>query len=193
MPESESQIKYKADIDKIIEVILHLAHRLAHQGIECSRYKIVKLVYLADVAHLNRYHRLITYDLMVAMENGPVPSATYNILKKNRRYGINYDELPFDFIQRGTRHYIENPKREIKRKLFSKSDLKILNETVEKYGNWTFGQLYDLTHEHQGYERAWKSKGSKGSNPIHYEDLIEESEEKADLVEKMIITCRHVL
>ena len=182
-------IRFTAKLDKIIEVILCLAHK----GIELDRYKIVKLVYLADVAHLNRYGRPITYDTMVAMKNGPVPTTLYDILKRNRRYKIDYDTLPFDYIARGDRHYIENPKRAINRKLFSKSDLAILDEIAASHGNKTFRELYDMTHQHPGYQRAWAAKGNKHSHPIRFEDLLDESELKPALVEEMRLTCRHVL
>ncbi len=184
----EKEISFKPKIDKIIEVILYLAKC----DIDLTRYRIVKLVYLADVMHLNRYRRPITYDKMVAMENGPVPSTTYNILKRDGRYKIEYDKLPFDYIERDGHRYIENPKRDVNTRLFSKSDLAVLDEIVDKYGKKTFDELYDLTHEHKGYKRAWRKRGSKGNSPIRYEDLIDESEFKADLVENMRATCGHV-
>lgn len=187
MPRPE--IYFDAKIDKIIEVILYLAHC---PGIELTRYRVIKLVYLADVLHLNRYGRPITFDNMLAMKNGPVPSTTYNILKQDRRYSIDYRKLPFDFIQRGDRHYVENPKRTVNTRLFSKSDLIVLEETVKEHGQKTFRQLYDLTHQHTGYIKAWKKRRGGHSHPIRFEDLLEESESKAGLVEDMRATCRHV-
>ena len=185
---ASTEIKFKPKINKIIEVILYLAGK----GIELSRYKLVKLVYLADYEHLNRYGRPITYDTITAMENGPVPSTLYSILKKDRRYGIDYDALLFDFVARGDRHYIENPERDINQKLFSKTDILILDEIAQKYGDKTFRDLYDLTHEHKGYKRAWKNKGERKSEPIKVEDLIEEREDKADLIEYLNLTCQHI-
>ena len=157
-------------------------------------YSQVQLQQLAsDILHLNRYGRPITYDRMMAMENGPVPSTTYNILKQDQRYNVDYRKMPFDFVKRGKWDYVENPKRDIERKLFSNSDLEVLEEIVREYGKKTFKELYDLTHEHEGYKRAWRTRGVKRGNPIRFEDLIEEGETKAGMVEDMRATCRHVL
>ena len=186
----EQKIQFEPKVDKIIEVILYLARC---KDIELDTYKVVKLVYLADVLHLNRYGRPLTYDQMMAMKYGPVPSTTYSILKKDKRFrSIDYDDLPFEFIERGDRTYIENPKRKVNEKFLSKSDLKVLEETVLEHGQKSFRQLYDMTHEHVGYKRAWSNKGGRNSNPILFEDLIEESEAKAGRVDDMRATCRHV-
>jgi uncharacterized phage-associated protein len=185
-----TKIQYKAKTDKIIETILYLAWK----NIELSRYKIVKLIYLAECEHLNRYGRPITYDRIVAMKNGPVPSTLYSILKKDQRYKIDYDELPFDFVSRGDYDYIENPKRAINQKLFSKSDLKVLDEVAEQYGDNTFKQLYDLTHAHKGYQAAWGKRQDKESVPIDFEDMIKEDHpSKDELIEHLQLTCKHVL
>lgn len=184
----ENQIQFKPKIEKIIETILHLSHK----PIELSRYKIVKLIYLADKEHLNRYGRPITFDSMIAMENGPVPSKTYSILTQDRRLNIDYDALPFSFIKKGQYNYIEKPERDIKRKLFSKSDLKVLDEIAEEYGNQTFGQLYDLTHEHIAYKKAWRARGGKNNKAMRVEDIIEESPNKKSLVEELQYTCSYM-
>ena len=186
----EQKIRFEPKVDKIIEVILYLARC---KDIELDIYKAVKLVYLADVLHLNRYGRPLTYDQMMAMKYGPVPSTTYSVLKKDRRLrSVDYDSLPFEFIVRGDRTYIEHPKRKVNEKLLSKSDMKVLEETVREYGRKSFRQLYDLTHEHEGYKRAWAKKGGRKSSPIHFEDLIDNSETKAERVDNLRATCRHV-
>ena len=181
-------IEFKPKTEKIIEVILHLAHK----GIPLDRYKLVKLVYLADITHLNRYSRFITDDKMVAMKNGPVPSTLYDILCKRKRRGVDYANMPFDYVTKGDRHYIENPKREIRRGLFSKSDLEVLDEVFDQYGKSSFGELYDLTHSHIGFQRAWQSRGSRWSKPILVEDLVDEGPDKAEFVDDMRFYCRNV-
>lgn len=188
---SDEFIRYKPNIKKIIEVMLYITRKLS----SVDRYKLVKLIYLADVKHLNEYWRPITYDSMIAMKNGPVPSATYNILKRDKRftsYNIDYDDLPFDFINLGKHDGVGNPKREVNTKIFSKSDLEVLDCIIDEYKDASFQDLYDLTHKHIGYKRAWESRGDNKGNPIRYEDLVEESWFKADLVDNMRATCRHV-
>ena len=186
----EQKIRFKPKVDKIIEVILYLARC---KDIELDSYKVVKLVYLADLLHLNTYGRPLTYDQMVAMKYGPVPSTTYRILKKNKQiHDVDYDDLPFDLIRRGKLNCVENPKRKVNERLLSKSDLKVLKETVEEHGQKSFDQLRDMTHEHQAYKRAWSRRGGGKSNPIHFEDLLEKAEKRAERVDNLRATCRHV-
>ena len=181
-------IEFKPRTETIIEVVLYLAHK----GIPLDRYKLVKLVYLADITHLNRHWRMITNDKMVAMKNGPVPSTLYDILRKRKRRGVDYGDMPFDYVTKGDRHYIENPKREIKRKLFSKSDLRVLDEIFDQYGTSSFGELYDLTHAHIGFQKAWQSRGNRWSKPILVEDLLDDGPGKAEWVDNMRYCCQNV-
>src|SRR5450759_3309300 len=50
-----------------------------------TRMKLFKLLYLADRAHLIKYARPILKDRYVNMDQGPVPSASYDLVKKNLR------------------------------------------------------------------------------------------------------------
>lgn len=183
-----NKIEFTAKPDKIVETILYLSHKLT----DLSRFKIVKLIYLADKEHLNQYGRPITFDTMVAMENGPVASMTYDILKQDKRRGIDYARLPFDYTKKGKLDYIENPKRAINKKLFSKSDLAILDKIIEKYGGMSSGGLWDLTHEHAAYKNAWQSRGDKKSVTMRFEDIIEDDSKKDSLIEELVSTSKYM-
>src|SRR5579871_5139061 len=69
-------------LGRIVESVLFLVNEAHNQRFHLTQYDIVKSLFLADTIHLNRYGRPITYDNYVAMENGPVPSKAYNILKE---------------------------------------------------------------------------------------------------------------
>src|SRR3979411_231740 len=51
-----------------------------HPGI--TPYYIAKIFFYADKEHLADWGRSICGDFSVAMENGPVPSNTYNLVKR---------------------------------------------------------------------------------------------------------------
>lgn len=188
IPSGSDIIKFEPKTDKIIEAILYLAHKCT----DLSRYRIVKLIYLADKEHLNRFGRPITYDTMVAMKNGPVPSMTYGILKQDKRYSIPYKSLPFDYIEKGDHHYIENPKRDVDMKKLSKTDLRVLDEVIKEHGQKSFGALYDLTHEHKAYKNAQKRKGSENNPRIRFEDMIEESANKKQIIDELLSVGEHI-
>ncbi len=181
-------IQFTPKTEKIIEAILHIAHNCT----DLSRYRIVKLIYLADKEHLNRFGRPITFDRMVAMENGPVPSTTYSLLKRDGRLAINYKKLPFDFVSRGKFDYIENPKRAVDEKKLSKSDIKILDVIIKKYGQESFGTLFDITHEHSAYKNAWRARDGKNSKVMRVEDMIEDKETKKELIEELRFVGAHI-
>ncbi|HUV69864.1 MAG TPA: Panacea domain-containing protein [Terracidiphilus sp.] len=63
-------------VDKAVAAISYLVSRTAE-----SLYPVLKMLYLADRCHLERYGRFIVGDRYVAMEKGPVPSRTYDMLK----------------------------------------------------------------------------------------------------------------
>ncbi|HBP60233.1 MAG TPA: hypothetical protein DD668_11675 [Alphaproteobacteria bacterium] len=68
----------KPNTAKIRESVLFL---LNNTSAGLDQYKIAKAIFLADVGHLNKFGRPITYDNYVAMKFGPVPSKTYDLLR----------------------------------------------------------------------------------------------------------------
>lgn len=63
-------------VEKAVAAIAYLASRTGE-----SMYPVLKMLYLADKCHLERYGRFIVGDHYVAMGQGPVPSITYDMLK----------------------------------------------------------------------------------------------------------------
>ena len=184
-----SSINFKPKIEKIVETILYLSHKIS----TLDTYRVVKLIYLADREHLNRYGRPITFDEMVAMEYGPVPSNAYNILKGSSVVnGQKMEKLPFSLETIETLTYISNPSRAINRKLFSKSDLNVIDEIVEQYGNMDFRKLYHETHQHVAYRNAWASRGSSKSHTMLFEDMIDENASKQDIVSDLTAISLHI-
>ena len=187
-------IIFKPKIDKIVETLLFLSHK----GLDLNAYRAVKLIYLADLAHLQRFARPITFDRFTAMENGPVASATYDILKagangKKRKIKcakVIFDPaiLPFDCgsMAPDNEIYINNPKRVVDGKVFSRSDLRVLEEIVDEYGTKSRDELYDITHAHLSYKNAWNKRGDRNHHWMAVEDMIGD---KPELVEELRITA----
>jgi uncharacterized phage-associated protein len=162
-------IQFRPKIDKIIETILYLCHK----GIELDQYKTVKLLYLSDREHFINFGRPITFDHYYAFECGPVASRAFDILKGNRVQGFEREDLPFEIQSVGKFKFVENPKRSVNTKLFSKSDLKVLDQISHEYGDKTFKKLYDLTHNHFAYKSAWAQRGAKKSHPMDFGEFLE--------------------
>lgn len=185
METTQAHIAFKPKGEKIVETILHLTHRVEN----LTRYKCAKLVYLADKEHLNRYNRPITFDTYVALESGPVPSVTYDLTKgetKAKKYSSKIVKLPFSVKKCRSDHKISNPTRQINRKIFSISDIRVLDEIIDEFAGKNCSELRELTHRHDAWKNAWKNKKTSAkSGNILFEDMIEDSANKEDLVEML--------
>lgn len=180
-----ARVTFSPKPDKLRESILYLAHK----GIELDHYKAVKLLYLADRKHLRRFGRPITFDKYVAMPFGPVASAAYDWLRGKKALGVNPESLPFEMRKLDKIVFVINPKREIDRTIFSKSDLMVLDQTVDEYGSKSFKQLYDLTHDHFAYDRAWKNRNTQADD-MRFEDFLAEDASKDDRVSDLSFTSK---
>jgi uncharacterized phage-associated protein len=143
-----------------------------------TRMKLFKLLYLADRAHLIKYARPILKDRYVNMDQGPVPSASYDLVKKNLRTWSQgaIDEFS-KYIQVSDIHVsvIESPGTD----MLSQSDIAELDIVVARYGKSTAGFLSALTHRH----KAWQA--SQRNRPIDYALFFDNPEVEGiqDLVE----------
>lgn len=189
------QLEFRPNLDKIVELLLYLAHVRPN----ADKYQAVKFFYLADREHLIRHGRPITGEAYFALQYGPVASKTKRLLEGDAQTltSAGIEALPFLTetvkIQDKEITYIRDPLREVDRSLFSKSDIRIFDEVIKEYGSFSFDQLYDLTHEHFAYKRAWSSRkyGSKRS-PMRYEDMIEQEARRAEILEDIAPISKHM-
>src|SRR4051812_40780509 len=92
-----------------------------------NKMKAIKLVWLADRLHLRNNGRTITGDIYFALENGPVPSATRDILEQND-LSLSTDELEYSADYLGiTDKYNFRTVKDIEVRVFSESDIAVLN------------------------------------------------------------------
>lgn len=178
-------LEFRPKLDKILELLLYMASVRPN----ADKYQAVKFFYLADKEHLSRYGRPITYETYFALEYGPVASSVMDFLNQSevlmQRAGIK--ELPFETetVNRNGKSpllYIRRPKRDVDFEVFSKSDLKVFDEIIAKYGDKTFDELYELTHDHYAYKRAWGQRGAARASQMRYEDMVESPDLRAKLL-----------
>ncbi|MCD9185558.1 MAG: SocA family protein [Pyrinomonadaceae bacterium] len=139
---------FRFDPQKALEVILYISERAQIPDI----YHIGKILYFADLAHLEEYGRFICGDYYVAMKDGPVPSRVYDIIKDvrdNRKETI----LPLAKEAFSIDGYRIIPLRQAEKDFFSKSDLACLDKAIEQYSSLPFGKLKDISHD-AAYETA---------------------------------------
>jgi uncharacterized phage-associated protein len=139
-----------------------------------NKMKALKLIWLADRFHLRKYGRPILQDYYVAMENGPVASATRDILQHNK-LGVGEDVLKYaeNFISENGSYDFKSV-NEPNIKVFSKSDLECLKGVFDAYGHLGKYALRDLTHKFPEWKR-WEDglkKKEFNSHPMEYDDFF---------------------
>ena len=147
------------DRDKALEAILFVAKSLNNP----TFHSISKMFYLSDKLHLQDYGRLICGDRYVAMENGPVPSAIYDMMKvaaRRRSIDVDWDEIIHEAMS--VRHGREIvPKRECNLDLLAESEIECIQKIIVEHGKKSFGQLTDITHD-----SAWDATDDNQTIPL---------------------------
>jgi len=172
-------VRFQLDTDKTAAAIVFLA---ASGTRDLTKYKIVKLLFLADKYHLVRYGRTITGDRICAMDYGPVPSVALDALniflglEKGNPAALEISRQLSEYITVDTKHrnkhFITFRTFDFNRYL-SPSDLEALKAVVEEHGRKSFEELKAMTHELFAYRKAWGDRAS--DNPtIRFEDLFVE-------------------
>lgn len=144
----------KEDRAAIRAAILHVMNRMP--GL--TQYQIVKALFLADRAHLNKWGRPVTFDNYCAMFYGPVPSLSYDLLKPNNNYKtIFHEDHPWKSAP--------NPRNPKARTYFasmeadydhlSGSDIEELDAAVDIVSKLDFDGLKNLTHRDPAWKAAW--------------------------------------
>ena len=133
------------DRDKALEVIVFIAKGLKYPTL----HSISKMLYLADKQHLQDYGRLICGDKYIAMEYGPVPSAIYNMMKVADGRGtidVDWDLMIQEAIEVINGRSVAS-RRDCNMDMLSESEIECIEKAITEYGDKTFGQLTDITHD----------------------------------------------
>ena len=130
------------DTDKAVEALLFVASRIP----DPTFHSLAKVLYHADKLHLSRFGRPITGDHYIAMKHGPVPSATYDILKTIR--GDSRLPLPArarEALDVANNHFVR-PRRAADERVLSASEKECLAVSATAHGAKTFAQRSAESH-----------------------------------------------
>ncbi len=158
------------DKEKAIAVILYIAPRVDNSTI----MRILKLMYLADKTSLEKYGRFVSSDSYVAMEQGPVPTEAYDLMKKARTHNTHGFK-----VQKNHEIRVTAPANEDE---LSESDIEILDDTIKQYGNLDIGVLLDKAHD-KAWLEVWEKAGDKKSVAIPIEKIANLSDHGKEIIE----------
>jgi hypothetical protein len=164
---------------KIVEAILFLIEEAARLDKIITQYEIVKSVFIADIEHIKKYGRPITFDNYRALEFGPVPSETYDMTKPEYP-GESHFGSDWPLWERvaapeagGKAFKFINPRRPSNIRRLSKSDIQELKSAFAVVKQLGFGLVRDWTHTMPAYVQAWKPTPDRAAFPMRYDLLIE--------------------
>lgn len=157
-------IHFKANTEKIINSLLYLIQKANELGTKPSQYELVKSIFLADKAHLNKYGRPITFDNYVAMTHGPVPSLAYDLLKPTFNWQqMNRSGSPWGSEAEENKHIFSITSTPPDQSKLSKTDIKDLESSLQTILSLSFKQVRKLTHGDPAYIAAWRDEEDRQS------------------------------
>jgi uncharacterized phage-associated protein len=162
-------LRFRFNSEKFVNAVAYLALACPSS----TKLSICKLLYFADKEHLLRYGRPILGDHYYNLEHGPVPTRGLDML----RHKASAEEQALLEKYVAVIGNSVHPKRPANRKVFSKSDLLILDEVIAKYGHLPPFELISKTHA----EPPWL-KSQRGC-PIDYELFFKGRPEAAEMKE----------
>ena len=156
---------------KSVQALNYLAQQF---GGSLNKMKALKLIWLADRLHVRRYGRSITGDVYFAMPFGPVPSTTRDLV--NSYQSLNEIEAQYgsQYIANIEDKYTFISLNEPNLKVFSKTDIEVIDEIVKKFGQLKEFELSDFSHifpEWTRYESELKANNSSRFE-IDYHDFF---------------------
>lgn len=171
-------LRFKINWEKCLEGIHLMAER--QEGI--TTFYVAKVFFFADKQHLLDWGRPISGDRYVAMENGPVPSNIYDLIKQKEYLADDLlDQFDARIEKRGRHLY---PRRSFIARALSPTDVEYLQDALDRYSHMSFAALSQLTHREKAWEEAWVRPGL--SNEMDPALLIsDDAENRERLIEEI--------
>jgi uncharacterized phage-associated protein len=163
------KLQFRFDAEKFASAVAYLAQACPGS----TKMTICKQLYLADKEHLLRYGRPVIGDRYYKLPHGPVPTRGLDLLRG--KGGAAESALLDRFVS--VLGNSVHPKQPANRKVFSQSDLEVLDWVVEKYGELSASALRNETHA----QAPWRDTGD--ACPIDYELFFEGHPEATDIKE----------
>jgi hypothetical protein len=181
------------DPEKLVATLLYIASRVD----DPTKWRIGKLIFLGDFAHIGRYGRPIIGGHYCAMPNGPVPSEALRLM--NGILNQDIDPLFWEtgveasFEIRAGNYPLFVPKVEPNLESLSDSDIEILDKVIGEYSKLSFKRLSNFVHGLPAYVRATEREPDSKNPAMDYEEFFEDnpfavSGTKEELIENYVLS-----
>lgn len=144
-------VKFKYSLEKFQALMQYLSDSV--DGLD--KLKSVKLLYLIDRVVLLRTGRPILGDTYICMDYGPVPSKSYDHLKKiesgdDEGYTLGTEDS-------AGKYPVYRAKAPADLDIFAQSELVCIKEVLAQYGELSGLELSKLTHSHKAWTESDKN------------------------------------
>jgi hypothetical protein len=141
-------IRFQFNESKALEALVFIAQRWP--GI--TPFFLAKVLFFADRDHLRAFGRPVLGDNYIAMDDGPVPSRVYDIVKGNIDFFGDPGAIKSALrVDRAAQYAQVFSNRDPDIEQFSETDIAALSESIEFCRSKGYRYLSDLTHK----EPAW--------------------------------------
>lgn len=175
-------ITFKFDKEKTIAALLYISSRLHQDKKESGFHAIFKILYFAERKHLSRYAMPITGDNYIAMEDGPVPSESYNIFKRAKTDKFWLPKVEQNLFE--IDNWLVKPLQVPDMEELSESDLECLDESIEENKSLSYGQRVDKSHS-----IAWGNAQKNGK--MDFCDIASEEGANKDVCDLIRLTSEN--
>ena len=158
----------KKEILKLKAAMLYIINNF--NGID--KLRLAKILYFANQKHIKEYGRTIINDKFIAMRHGPVPSFCLDTIN-HKNISEDHNIISNSIELRGIKIFSEEKYDPL---YLSKSDVKILDQTLNEYIELSPGMLSNLSHDY-----AWKN--TAGNREMSTIDIAIASGASNDMIE----------
>ncbi|MEI8607839.1 Panacea domain-containing protein [Enterovibrio sp. Hal110] len=144
-----------------------IGYFIAKSGGEINYTKLLKLLYISDRTSLDKRGFPMTYDSYYAMKNGPVLSNIYNQIKNTKPNGYGACDWRSNLHRSENSQYSVTWTGDYEFGLLSESDLDVMKNTWDEFGDYDQWELIEHVHTFN----EWECPG-KSSRPISYQKVL---------------------
>jgi uncharacterized phage-associated protein len=170
-------ISFKFDARKFTTVMAYLAGRVA----DLTKLRAAKLLFYIDKMHLLEHGRPVLGDLYIAMDLGPAPSISLNIMDEvlsehRQRIKLENRKVLDEFlsVSRDSAHPVFHAKKAPDLSLLSDSEKQVIEEVISAHGKKTITRLINDVHR----EPVWRNTPRNTS--MDYRQFFDEGQKQSE-------------
>lgn len=172
------------DSKKLTELVLFILGKTG--GVDF--YHAFKILYFAEMKHLAKWGSGIVPDEFCALKYGPVPTQLYDAVKELNHPRMILSEELSEVIQFAGEDApnVLLPKREANLKYLSKSEIEVLEQSIEENESLTFGQLMRKSHDEAWEEANRRTNGTNVISPVSMARVLNADDAMLEYIEEQM-------